>query len=54
MSWAEWANVFGEVKMSTALLNRLTHHRHIVETDLRRRPQIVRFDRALIILRITA
>ena len=44
MTLAEWANVFGVVKMSTALLDRLTHHRDIVETDVRRRPQIVRFD----------
>ena len=51
---AEWANAFGEVKVSTALLDRLTHHRQIVETDLRGQPQILRFDRALIILRITA
>ena len=44
LTLAEWANVFGEVKMSTALLDRLTHHRHIVETDVRGRPQIARFD----------
>ena len=54
LTLAEWANVFGEVKRTTALLDRLTHHRHVVETDLRGRPQILRFDRALTILRIMA